>query len=355
MLKLTLYLLTIVLFFGCSSKKVATNNDYKTLTFTKKSSENLANWNEENFDEALYAFRNNCQTKKAQKLYPNNCNIDFENVDAQDFFETKFTFLKINSEDKTLLTGYYEPQLHGSLIKSNNYPFPLYETPKDLITVNLAAQYKELKYKRLRGKLRGNKIIPYEDRKAINEGKSNATAICYVNSKLDRFFLEVQGSGRVLLDTNTTIFVGYDNQNGHPYKSIGKYLINQNEINASDISLQSIEEWYQNHPSKQNELLEYNPSVVFFKQRNYSATGSLGIELTPMRSIAVDRKHIALGSMLFLNTKKYSQIVMAQDTGGAIKGKVRADLFMGYGDDAKNRAGNQNSPLELYIMIEKRN
>ena len=158
-------------------------------------------------------------------------------------------------------------------------------------------------------------------------------------------------------ENKKTIFIGYDNQNGYPYNSIGRYLADIGAIPLKDISLQSIKGWLEKNPSKIDEVLNYNKSMVFFRQKEQAASGSLGVTLTPKRSIAVDRRYIPLGSMLYLSAKTdevdFNHIVMAQDTGGAIKGSVRADIFLGYGEEAKEIAGKLKAPLKLWILLPK--
>jgi membrane-bound lytic murein transglycosylase A len=257
-----------------------------------------------------------------------------------------------------MLTGYYEPELHGSLTKSEVYKYPVYETPDDLVVVDLSSIYPELKKYRLRGKLEGSKLVPYDVREDVSKnGLVNASVICYVDSKIDLFFLEVQGSGRIVLDDGESIYVGYDNQNGHKYKSIGKYLVAHNEIALKDISLQTIKAWFEQHPKRVDEVLNYNPSLVFFKKREHKARGALGLDLTPLRSVAVDRAFIPLGSMLYMDAQTQSfdasRVVFAQDTGGAIKGALRADMFLGFGKEAGKIAGELKAPLNLWVLVPK--
>jgi membrane-bound lytic murein transglycosylase A len=159
------------------------------------------------------------------------------------------------------------------------------------------------------------------------------------------------------MDDNSSIYLGYDNQNGHKYRSIGKYLIDKHELTKEEVSLQSIKRWLLDHPQRADEVLNYNNSMVFFSKREQGATGALGVELTPMRSIAVDKRYILLGSMLYLsadlNSSKIDRIVFAQDTGGAIRGSVRADLFVGSGDKALQLAGHLKAPLKLWLILPK--
>jgi len=326
----------------------------------KSSFETLPNWHKENYDEALKNFLNSCQTEKTKKMYKRICRQAKYAKDAQIFIQKEFLPYQINTKDggkEGLLTGYYEPELRGSLKKTKKYKYPIYETPKDLIIVDLSSIYPSLKNYRLRGKIEGNKLVPYDTRKQSTSKHVPAKAICYTDSKVDLFFLEIQGSGRVKLKNGKTIFVGYDNQNGHRYRAIGKYLVRIGAIKLKDVSLQTIRAWLNKNPSRIDEVLNYNKSVVYFKERQNPASGSLGLCLTPERSIAVDRRYIPLGSMLYLNAdvkdKNVSKIVLAQDTGGAIKGAIRADMFLGYGKEAMNTAGELKSPLKLWILLPK--
>lgn len=367
-MKLSLYIiLMIILFTACSeipnSSMEKSEIMFENLpnTYLIKSSFNeLPDFNDENYAEVLEQFISNCQTPKAQNLYGSLCHDTDKIGDAKEFLISSFlpyTLTNKAAEKEGLLTGYYEPELKASLTKSKKYQYPLYETPEDLIIVDLSSIYPALKSYRLRGKLEGNKLVPYDTRKESKNSKVNANIICYCDSKIDRFFLEIQGSGRVKLDDNSTMFIGYDNQNGHKYRAIGRYLVKINALSLEEVSLQSIKAWLEKNPTRVDEVLNYNNSLVYFKQRQQSATGALGLELTPKRSIAVDRKYVPLGSMLYLNTNidedKISRIVFAQDTGGAIKGSVRADLFLGAGDEALDIAGKLKSSLKLWILLPK--
>ena len=344
MKQILLYILPILLFIGCS----------KTPNVALSS---LPKADDENYEEVLNSFINNCKTSKAETIYNKLCEEARQTTDARNFLHDNFTIERLNAED-SLLTGYYEPELQGSLTQSEKYPYPIYNTPKDLVVVDLTSVYPELTGYRLRGRLEGQKLIPYYRRDELQNTQINSEVICYCDSKIDLFFLEVQGSGRVNLDNGEVIYVGYDNQNGHPYKSIGKYLINQDEITQEDISLQSIKQWFKENPSKVDEVLNYNASIVFFAKREQGATGALGVELTPLRSVAVDKKYIALGSMLYLSASSdevdFNRVVFAQDTGGAIRGGVRADMFLGFGQNAGKIAGKLKAPLKLWIFKPKK-
>lgn len=318
----------------------------------------LPNWEAEQFDIALASFVHSCKSSKTRALYNDLCKEATTVEDPRLFLQENFIPYKIESkENNGLLTGYYEPQLRGSKTKSDVYLYPLYEVPDDLITVDLSSVYPELKNYRLRGRIEGNKLIPYYTREQSDTQEINAKIICYVDSKIEKFFLEIQGSGRVTLDTNETLYIGYANQNGHKYRAIGGYLVSIGALTKEEVSLQTIKKWLEENPQRMDEVLRYNDSLIYFEQRNKPASGSLGLELLAKRSIAVDNRYIPLGAMLYLSApirnENFSTIVLAQDTGGAIKGAVRADLFMGYGAEAMEIAGELKSPLELWILLPK--
>jgi len=352
-MKYILAIFIFLLFFvGCAKEPQVT---------LKNSFSKLPNFEHEDYSKALDSFINNCKSKKTQKIYGELCQKAKVSIDAKTFFVTFFKANKITSNQKQedkIMTAYYEAQIRGSLVKKAPYIYPVYETPNDLISLDISSVYPELKKYRLRGRLFGKKVIPYYTREDIAKQKLDAKVICYVDSKIDLFFLEVQGSGRVLLDSGNTMYVGYDNQNGHPYSSIGKYLISNGKIAKKDISLQTIRKYLHEHPHEVDKILNHNKSMVFFKKRTKPASGSLGLVLTPWRSVAVDTKYIPLGSMLYLNAKAknktISKIVMAQDTGGAIKGAIRADMFLGYGKKAQEIAGEMIAPLQLWILVPKK-
>ena len=350
------FLLTFF-FFGCT-KQPKIHNDLMPKTQLYESDyTQLPLWNSENYNEALSSFVNSCQSAKTRKIYGSLCQKAQESTDAKSFLQMNFQPYKIvpTDEKRSILTGYYESELHGSLQKTKKYRYPIYATPKDLVSVELASIYPELKRYRLRGRLVGNRLVPYPKRGA--GAVKNAEILCYVDSKIDAFFLEIQGSGRVTLDDGSTLFVGYANQNGHKYRAIGRYLVKIKALKREEVSLQSIKKWLEENPSRVDEVLNYNNSVVYFSKRDKGVTGSLGLELTPKRSVAVDRHFIPLGSMLYMDAqvenKEVAKVVMAQDTGGAIKGSVRADYFLGYGDEAMNIAGKLNSDLQLWVLLPK--
>ncbi|QOP41585.1 murein transglycosylase A [Sulfurimonas marina] len=353
-MKRTIVLIFIAtLFLGCSQKnlkqetKIMQKSNYSALPESFK---------DEDFQNVLELFQENCQSKRTLKIYPGLCEKSLDVEDPKTFILQNFQPYQLNNEKgEGLLTGYYLASINASLEKTDIYKYPVYKTPVDLVSVNLSEIYPELKHYRLRGRLVDGKVIPYYSRAEAEN--IEAPVLCYCDSKVDKFFLEIQGSGKVYLDDNTTMYIGYDNQNGRKYKAIGRYLVAQGEMRIEDVSMQSIRAWLEAHPKRIDEVLNYNDSMVFFRKKAKGAYGALGLKLTPMRSVAVDRKYIKLGSMLYLDAdledRKISKIVFAQDTGGAIKGSVRADFFTGFGKEAEELAGKLKAPLKLWVFLPK--
>ena len=254
--------------------------------------------------------------------------------------------LKNINKYEGVLTGYYEPELHGSLTKHDKYIYPVYQKPLKSGGMESAVVNTET----------NSSTTQNNSRADVNN--LNTPALCYVDNKIDEFFLEIQGSGRVNLDTNKTLYVGYNGTNGQKYTSIGKYLIAKGYMSQDHMSLQDIKAWAHKNPDKIDSVLNQNERVVYFKQRDSTnVTGSLGVPLTPMRSVAVDSAYVPLGSMLLIDAQDYAHsiknIVFAQDRGAAIKSAVRADLFTGYGKEALAIAGNLKAKLKMWIFLPK--
>jgi membrane-bound lytic murein transglycosylase A len=287
---------------------------------------------------------------------------------ARGFFEQHLQPYRISratgrKREKTgLITGYYEPLLMGSREKTERFATPLYKRPDDLLIVDLASIFPELKGKRVRGRVEGNKVVPYYSRAASREASGLAGhEIVWIDSAIDAFLLEVQGSGRVQLTTGETIRLQYDDQNGHPYRSIGKYLVDQGVMPLEQVNMPAIRAWLAANPQRLREVLDSNPSVVFFREAaledpSLGPKGSLGVPLTAGRSIAVDAKFLPLGAPVFLATTTpdtgapLQRLVIAQDTGGAIAGPVRADLFFGFGAPAGELAGRMKNDGQMWLL-----
>ena len=285
----------------------------------------------------------------------------------QAYFTQNFNVYRTSNQDGNdtgLITGYYEPLLKGSRTKSVQFPHPIYRQPNDLVSVELGELYPELKYKRVRGKLVGNKLVPYMTRAEIETSPSpmSGAEIMWIDDIIDVFFLQIQGSGLIQLENGEQVHLGYADQNGHPYNSIGRLLVERGELTFDQASMQGIKNWARNNLAKLRELLNSNPSYVFFRELPAGLSGplgALGVPITAERSVAIDPKYVPLGSPIFLsttqpnNTKPLKRMMMAQDTGGAIKGGVRADFFWGAGNEAGKQAGAMKQTGRIWVLLPK--
>jgi membrane-bound lytic murein transglycosylase A len=285
--------------------------------------------------------------------------------DARRFFEANFrpySLLAGDGNASGLVTGYYEPLLRGSRMRSKEFAQPVRGVPDDLLTVDLSAVFPELKDKRVRGRLEGNKVVPYWTRGEI-EGRGDrlpAKTLLYVDDPVELFFLQVQGSGRVKLADGSVVRLNYGDHNGHPYQSIGRVLVDRGDLKLEEASMQGIQAWGRANPARLPELLNANPSYVFFREVPNTPggpAGALGVPLTAERSIAIDPRSVPLGAPVFLATTRpnssrpLNRLVMAQDTGGAIKGAVRADFFWGFGKEAGEQAGRMKQAGRMWVLL----
>lgn len=267
--------------------------------------------------------------------------------------------------DAGLSTGYFEPELRGSRTRSARHATPLHRTPDDLLLIELDSVYPELAGMRLRGKLEGKTVRPYPARGDITRGALPESAVLlWVDDPVDAFFLQVQGSGRVLLDDGSTVRVGYAEQNGRPYQAIGRWLVAEGEMKLEDVSMQGIQDWARRHPRRVHELLDQNPSYVFFRELTLGdpaagPVGALGVPLTPGRSVAIDPRQLPLGAPVLIATtqtldgRALVRPWMAQDTGGAIRGPLRFDLFWGFGPEAAALAGKQRAEASAWLLVPR--
>lgn len=284
---------------------------------------------------------------------------------ARAFFETRFAPFETIAEGggrEGLVTGYYEPLLRGSLTRSARYRYPIYRPPDDLVSVDLGALYPELRNRRVRGRLLGRRVVPYFERAEIENGETPLAGneLLWVDDPVALFFLQIQGSGRVQLETGERLHVGYADQNGHPYVAIGRRLVELGALKPEEVELATIRDWLKRNPEQASEVMNANPSYVFFALRDPALPGplgSLGVPLAPERAIAVDPRYVALGSPVWLDTTlpgettPYRRLVFAYDTGGAIRGAVRADLFFGQGEEAERLAGRMKQPGRVYVLL----
>ncbi len=339
----------------------------------------LPGWKNDTHSDAWPALLQSCHVlKKRQAPWKTICSQALsigtpDNNSARHFFEKWFVahivIGKDNREDG-LFTGYFEPLLFGSLTKTDRYKYPVYGRPADLLTIDLSSLHPQLKGLRLRGRVVGHKVVPYYNREAIEKNRQllKGHELLWVDDAISLFFLQIQGSGKVQLANNKKLAIGYVDQNGHPYFAIGRELINLGALTKKNVSLQSIRKWLIKNPEKMNAVLNTNPSYVFFEIRDKGPLGSLGVPLTAERSIAVDRQYIKLGLPVWIDTtlpaeanasdpsgQKYRRLMFAQDTGGAISGAVRADVFWGAGKRAKYMAGHMKQNGRLFVLLPKNN
>ncbi|MEW6670839.1 MAG: MltA domain-containing protein [Thermodesulfobacteriota bacterium] len=269
-----------------------------------------------------------------------------------------------------LFTGYYEPILQGSLNKSDVFRYPLYSRPMDLLTIDLSLFSSRFANEKIIGRVQDQTVVPYYDRKEIEQNDSMseiAAPIAWVNDPVALFFLHIQGSGKISLDNGETIQVHYHTSNGRPYRSIGKLLIEKGQIERDRMSMQAIRLFLKENPAELENILNYNPSYVFFKIEPDGPFGHLNVKLTPGRSIALDRRLFPPAVLAFMETKlplvngdgqiqnwtDCTRFVLNQDTGGAIRGPGRADLFWGDGPYAEIAAGFMQHPGNLYFIVLK--
>jgi membrane-bound lytic murein transglycosylase A len=331
----------------------------------------LPDWPGQQLQASWRAWQVSCTRIKARAEWRDLCaesaGIGGSDASAmRQFFERRFTPWRIETStgaNEGLITGYYEILMKGGR-KPAPGRVPIYGVPDDLLTIDFGDLYPELRNQRVRGRLDGNKVVPYWNRRDIDAGRlgSQGKVLAWADDPVDAFFLQVQGSGRLRLEDGSTLRLGYANQNGHPYRAIGKWLVDQGELPREQVSMQSIREWVRTHPARRDEILQSNPSYVFFKilpASDGGPIGALNVPLTDAASIAVDPRFIPLGSPVYLATTRpddnapVHRLVQAQDTGGAIRGPVRADYFWGSGPAAGDLAGAMKQQGKLWLLWPK--
>ncbi|MBA2649705.1 MAG: murein transglycosylase A [Legionella sp.] len=288
---------------------------------------------------------------------------------AKSFFEKWFVPVEFYDKGQVegLFTGYYMPLLKGSLTPTPEFNVPIYETPRDMIHVDVNLFLPHLKMKPLIGRIHNAKLIPYYTREDINKGaiKDTAKVLVWIHSPVDRIFLEIEGSGIIELQDKTKIYIGYSSQNGLPYRSIVGVLIKEGIMSKENASMQGIKNYLESHPKEMDNILNQNKSFVFFQKLNTKAAyGTQGVPLTPEYSLAVDLKWIPLGMPLWLNTSNptmedqdknepLNRLMIAQDSGGAIKGKVRADVYWGSSEKATIMGGHMKNKGYYWLLIPR--
>ena len=332
----------------------------------------LPGWTEEDHRPAFEAFRASCAALEKRELWKPACaaarTAGVETPEAaRAWFEAQFQPWALTNPDGSrqgLITGYYEPVIKGSRSRQAPYVVPVFGPPADLIDVELADLYPELKNLRLRGRIEGRRLVPYYSRAEWQqeEPKRLGDAILWTDDPVDFFFLQIQGSGQVELTDGSRIRLNYADQNGQPFRPVGRWLADQGEMKIEQTSLQSIKAWAQAHPQRLTEMLDANPSLVFFRELPVEGSGppgALGVPLTAERSLAVDPRYLTLGAPVFLSaswpgeSRGLNRLMLAQDTGGAIRGVVRADFFWGSGGEAAAYAGRMKQKGRLWELLPR--
>lgn len=286
--------------------------------------------------------------------------------DIRSFFETHFIPHEISGSKGTegLFTGYYESSLRGDRTRQGIYQTPLRARPGDLVMVDLGLFREELKGQRIAGRVIDGNLKPYETHAEINAGKlppAQDKPLVWVDDPADAFFVQIQGSGLVELADGSSMRIGYAGQNGHPYYAVGRELVKRGIMKKEDVSMQSIRDWMEKNPNEAQSLMETNPSYVFFQEtKGEGPVGGEGVALTPGRSLAVDRSLIAYGMPVWLSAAppspgeaQLNRLMITQDTGGAIRGAVRGDVFWGHGSEAEARAGVMKSKGRYWVLLPK--
>jgi membrane-bound lytic murein transglycosylase A len=283
---------------------------------------------------------------------------------AKRFLSENFSVWRVHDDVRPdgLFTGYFEPELMGSLKQSGEFQHPVYAKPRDLVALTEADQ-------KIAGTSYGKQVLgkaqAYDTRAEIDGGslKGRADILCYVSSKTDFFFMQVQGSGRVVLDDGSTLRLGYAAKTGRPYSSIGNVLVRDGAMTKETASMQSIKQWLQDNPERKDWLLWHNQSYVFFRaldlpDMNRGAYGAAGVQLVPHRSFAIDKTRYAYGTPIWLSTTlprgpRFRRLMIAADTGSAILGAARGDVYFGWGDEAEHLAGHMKQPGEMFVLLPK--
>jgi len=348
------------------------------LTLTPVGFTDLPGWQHDQPAAALAAFQHSCATLTKQSgntsmgIAGKTVNwqwacaaaakISANDNAARAYFEEWFRPYAAsgNDGDYGLFTGYYVPELQGSLQRGGMFQTPLYARPADKIDVDLGAFKTELKGQHITGKVAGQKLVPYDDRAAIAKGSlaDRAQPLVWLSDPVDAFFLEIQGSGRIHLTDDSIFSVGYDSANGRAYIAIGRVLADRNDI-PRPVTMPAIKTWLATHPQQAQEIMNLNPSYIFFRRLpGEDIIGAEGVALTSERSLAVDTSFVPLGVPVWLDATDgqgvpLQRLMIAQDTGGAIKGAVRGDFFWGAGDRAAMQAGLMQSRGRYYLLLPK--
>ncbi|MGQ3890004.1 murein transglycosylase A [Legionella sp. CNM-1927-20] len=384
------YILIIILSLGFGFPAWTLNEPVSPITIKETTFEELPGWGETNLKESFMAFQISCTgflrqdpeqsvgskeiPLKIKDWYPacrNALALNPHTIDeakAREFFQKWFTPVEFYNKApiQGLFTGYYLPLLDGSLSKTSEFNIPLYGLPYNMVIAKLEDFNPNFAHQHIVGQIKGNKVVPFYTREEINNGAliGKAPVLVWVNNRIDRLFLEIQGSGVVKLPNGKLLYVGYAGENGAPYTSIAQVLIDKGVMTKDNASMQGIKAYLKAHPQDILPILNLNKSFVFFRiLKQTAAIGAEDVTLTPGYSLAIDRKWIPLGTPLWLNTtmpnqksdeqKPLQRLMIAQDTGGAIRGPVRGDVFWGAGDKATYIAGHMKNEGYYWLLLPR--
>lgn len=360
----------------------------KVATFVERTFTDLPGWSQDDHGAALAAFRTSCAVileraadrpmgghavYGASGQWRKVCGAASNARDAKSFFEAYFTPFEVRSDGEPigLFTGYYEPELRGSRERKGKFQTPLYARPSDLVMVDLGQFREQFKGERIAGRVQNGALVPYQNRAEIvaNGLSSVSRPLLYVDSGWEAFSLQIQGSGRVRLPDGTLIRMNYDGQNGHPYTAIGRSLVQRGAIRREDVSMQTIRKWLEANPKQANQVMNLNASYVFFKEEPggdpaKGAPGAMQVPLSPERSLAIDLRYHALGAPLWVDATRpaeqpnetqqtFQHLLVAHDTGGAIRGPVRGDVYWGAGARAEELAGRMANRGRLVVLLPR--
>lgn len=374
---------------GCAGTGTVQDGPQKALVLKPSSFSAMEGWSSDDLQGFMQAYNTSCarilKKSPGEKFSANpafgtygpwqeNCRkaasitASHDTATVRNFIEQNFNVVQATGagDPNGLFTGYYESTLNGSRTKHGVYQHPLLSRPADLVMVDLGEFREELKGQRIAGRVLDGKLKPYETREQIVAGKlAEAKPIVWLDDPHDAFFVQVQGSGIVHLDDGSMMRVGYAGQNGHVYYAIGRELVKRGIYKKEDVSMESITRWMQENPSQADELMNTNKSYVFFEEMPSDGSGAgpkggEGVALTAQRSLAVDHSILPYGFPVFLSAdvtdlsdKKFNRLLMAQDTGGAIRGPVRGDVFWGAGAAAEAKAGPMKAQGKYWFLIPK--
>lgn len=370
----TLALGAAITLAGCGEQSV----EHAGVVYEKTDFSNIAAWSSTNVAGIHASFLNGCKSlieKKPSQNVGSNAIFgtyadwhrvcqraeDLEEEDIKSFFEQYFTPYKIISPQEGLFTGYYTPELEGRLEPDESFSTPLRAKPADMVEADLGSFVSTLAGQRIVGKVERGRLTPYPTRAEIETRETDPTeVVVWVKDPIEKFFLQIQGSGRVKLADERAVSVVFSASNGRPYTAIGKTLLEQGVFTKpEDISMGSIKNWLIKNPDKQNEIFETNQRYIFFRLSDALPRGSLGQQLTPYKSLAVDPTFVPLGAPVIVNTylsksgEPFNKVMIAEDVGSAIIGANRGDIYFGIGKTAEDIAGPQKAAGNMVVLLPK--